>query len=127
VITENIKLKFMSVTKAKSEVDFASIEGDSKERWRRIIFFLLNIPCQNMSHGDEEHFKATYGSLLQFANYIEPRSRQSHSSIPLTAEGFEFILEDAPSQVHDILLHYIRKTNQRRNAMNTPSGQSSAR
>ena len=64
VMSENLKLKFMTVTKKRSDVDFSMIEAESKNRWRRIIYYLLNIPTFGANHTEEEYFKSIHGPLL---------------------------------------------------------------
>ena len=64
VMSENLKLKYMTTAKKKCDVEFTVIESESRERWRRIIYYLLNIPSQGMSQNEEEYFKGIHGSLL---------------------------------------------------------------
>ena len=64
VMSENMKLKYLSAYEKKGDFDFNQIEADSKDRWRRIIYYLLNIPIQGASQNEEEYFKSTHGPLL---------------------------------------------------------------
>ena len=57
-----------------------------------MIHFLLGI-------SDQQEFK----DLLQTADYIETTTGE------LTAAGFQFVLMDQPSQVHQILLQYLKR------------------
>ena len=49
VMSENLKLKYMTTAKKKCDVEFSVIETESRDRWRRIIYYLLNIPNQGMN------------------------------------------------------------------------------
>ena len=64
VVSENLKLKYLKVSKKSSDIPFKVIENESRERWRRIIYYLLNIPRQNLSQTEDEYFKAFHGPLL---------------------------------------------------------------
>ena len=49
VMSENLKLKYMTTAKKKCDVELSVIETESRDRWRRIIYYLLNIPNQGMN------------------------------------------------------------------------------
>lgn len=49
------------------------MDTDSKDRWKRLIYFLLNIKEKVRDYDDKLRY--TYAQLLQFANYLEPRAR----------------------------------------------------
>ena len=52
---------------------FEKIERESEERWRRIIYFLLNIEGPELASVDEQ-LRQTYISLLTFADYMRSTS-----------------------------------------------------
>jgi hypothetical protein len=56
---------------------------------------------------EDDGFKQTYLDLLAFANYYEVRPKHTNHSI--TSDGFAFILDDARTQVQNLLLHYMRR------------------
>ena len=48
----------------------AAVEQDSRERWKRIIKYLLNIDIGDNSE-QMKQTKQTFRQILQFANYME--------------------------------------------------------
>lgn len=71
MMSENLELRFVVANKICKQRD---LETKSKERWKRLIEFLLNIDSQASGYDDKLRF--FYAQLLQFANYMEPRARQ---------------------------------------------------
>jgi hypothetical protein len=74
------------------------LNESAKSKLQRIIFFMLDI----IPLGEMSEFVI---SLLLEANFIE----QKDGGFPLTVDGFRFILEDINSQIHILLLNYIKQ------------------
>lgn len=90
---QNTDLKLIEPDTRKSKTNFQEIELDSQERWKGIIYFMLDLPQENRN---DMVTKALMRELLIFANFVEFKKDGRHS---LTSEGFQFILQDAPMQV----------------------------
>ena len=73
IMSENLQLQFLQKEKACKSQRQNKIENESKERWLRLIYFLLNIEWKN--HQNDEQLKHYFAKLLQDANYMEQKSR----------------------------------------------------
>lgn len=82
-MSQNLELKFIEKSKKKASSDFSKVELDSAERWKKMIYFLLNISAEDQSAN------STYSDLLTYAQYMEV---DEFGAIALTSEGFHFIL-----------------------------------
>ena len=72
MMSENLELRFVVPDKQiKKAKDLARMDAESRGRWKRLIYYLLNINMEVASYDSE--LRNTYSSLLQFAEYIEPR------------------------------------------------------
>lgn len=100
ILFQNLKLTFIyECSKSKPSQDFKEIEEYSYNRWNLIIKHLLNIQQQE----SDRNLVFTFQDLLTQADYITAKTGE------LTAKGFSFILLDTPSQVHQILLEYLKR------------------
>lgn len=102
MVTENLQLRFLKPT-SRTSTDFSKNETESFERWSKMIYYMLNIV-----HDSE--LQPVHKRLLKTANYLE-ETTNANNNFCLTASGFQFILMDAPVQVHNILLYYIKQAN----------------
>lgn len=79
IIASDMQLNFLQPVVSKKEHSakkvekvaqtFERIERESQERWRRIIYFLLNIEGPELASVDDT-LRHTYISLLTFADYM---------------------------------------------------------
>lgn len=108
VFAENLKKVMssdheLSMIKEKTSIEKKAptqeeLNESAKSKLQRIIFFMLDI----IPLGEMSEFVI---SLLLEANFIE----QKDGGFPLTVDGFRFILEDINSQIHILLLNYIKQ------------------
>lgn len=61
-MSENLELRYVQAQKSTKPKDTVRIEAGSKERWKRLIYFLLNIEGQ--VHGFDDNLRYTYQQLL---------------------------------------------------------------
>lgn len=107
IFAENIKVAIstdheLSLIKAKTTVEKKAptqeeLTEHAKAKLQKIIFFMLNL----LPIGEMNEFVI---KLLLESNFIE----ETHSGMSLTVDGFRFILEDISSQIHILLLNYIK-------------------
>ena len=107
IFSNNIKLVIssrfeLSLVKEKSSKENNAPSPEeliehSKTRLSKIIFYMLN----EINHSDMPDFVK---SLLISSNFVESNGITN----TLTVDGFRFILEDISTQIHILLLNYIR-------------------
>lgn len=108
IFAENLKIVMstdheLSMVREKTTVEKKAptqeeLNQSAKLKLQKIILFMLNlVPVEEMSD-----FAI---NLLLTANFME----ESEGMMSLTVDGFRFILEDINSQIHILLLNYIKQ------------------
>ena len=57
MMSENLELRFVIPAKSVKQTQQVRYDADSKERWKRLIHFLLNI---DQAHGYDERLRQTF-------------------------------------------------------------------
>jgi hypothetical protein len=99
VMTSDHKLSLVKEkTSSESNEPTQELQNEtSKLKLTKIIFYMLNM----ITIADMSEFVV---ELLVASNFIE-QNEDGHS---LTVDGFRFILQDVSSQIHILLLNYVR-------------------
>jgi len=53
MMSENLELRFVIAAKSCKQKDQVRMDADSKERWKRLIYFLLNIDTHVLGYDDK--------------------------------------------------------------------------
>jgi len=92
---------------AKAREKMEDYEEQAKERWQRIINFMLGL-ADPMTVNSEVKDMLVKSKLL---------TMERGGTFSLSTTGFHYVLMDSASQAQHLLLHYIEQTSQEQQSM----------
>mmetsp|Transcript_4470 Transcript_4470/g.6660 ORF Transcript_4470/g.6660 Transcript_4470/m.6660 type:complete len:273 (+) Transcript_4470:418-1236(+) len=113
---EDFKLSFLKRKSRAVDPDFSSQTKIATRKWERLTHFMLNVdqfqhlPPQSDQGGEEAGrvgLSEDLVDLLKSAKYVEVSPYHGPNKFNLTSQGFNYVLLDTPSQVHELLRKFI--------------------